>query len=492
MDNSNTMFKVSFELHSLLRDLKRNIWAIVLAGLIALIGTYIVSHSVYTPTYTSSATLVVRAKVGTSGAYTNLSVSAEMAKIFTEVFKQPTTGSLAAAHIGEESFDGRISASVLEETNLLKLSVTADDPELAFRLLCAILEIYPDISSAVFSNVVIDVMLNPEIPTAPSNSISSTNQILFVLLAVIFQCSLITIISVLRNTVKSEKIFVNQVDAKLLGTIAHELPHLSFREKLLRKKRALLISDGYSSLKFSEDYQKIATKLEHIKKISQNKIFAITSVSENEGKSTAAANMAIALAGRGYRVALLDLDTRKPSVFKIFECRRMPTPELVSLFRKAPVITPDFLEAFRYKSSNLYLFMNVKSRKTNPEWINSKLVGEWIREVAEEMDFVILDTAPLVVSADAVSLADTSAQTILVVRTDRAAIEDVNDTAITINASGGVLVGCILNDVYKSFTFFNQLGVGVDGYRRYRYGSGMRRGAYERKPEDTTGHFTRY
>lgn len=488
MDNSN---KVSFELHSLLRDLKRNIWAIVLAGLIALMGTYVVSHSVYTPTYTSSATLVVRAKVGTSGAYTNLSVSAEMAKIFTEVFKQPSMGSLAAAHLGEESFDGRISASVIEETNLLKLSVTADEPELAFRLLCAILEIYPNISSAVFSNVVIDVMLSPEIPAAPSNTISSANQALFVLLAVIFQCGLITIISVLRKTVKSEKIFVNQIDTKLLGTIAHELPHLSFKEKLLRKKRALLISDGYSSLKFSEDYQKIATKLEHIKKMSQNKIFAITSVNENEGKSTAAANMAIALAGRGYRVALLDLDTRKPSVFKIFERRRMQTPELVSLFRTSPVITPDFWETFRYKSSNLYLFTNAKSRKTNPEWINSKLVGEWIREIAKEMDFVLIDTAPLVVSADAISLSDTSAQTILVVRTDRSAIEDINDTAITINTNGGVLVGCILNDVYKSFTFFNHVGVDVDGYRKYHYGSGARQDTYEQKVGKTTGHFTK-
>lgn len=487
--DKNTMFTPSFDLPSLLRDIKNNLWAIVLAALIAFMGTYIASNSVYTPTYTSSATLVVRAKVGTSGAYTNLSVSAEMARIFTEVFKQPSVGKLAAEYLGEASFGGNISASVLGETNLLRLSVTADDPEYAYRLLCAVLEIYPDISSAVFSNAVIDIMLSPQMPTAPSNYISNARMQTFMLLAACLECGLIAMISFFRNTVKNEKIFTEYVDAKLLGTITHERPHLSLEEKLLRKKRALLISDGYSSLKFSEDYQKIATKMEHIGKMSQDKVFAITSVSENEGKSTAAANIAIALADRGYRVALLDMDIKRPSIFKIFECRNIPYPESMNLFAETPEIAGDFFETFRYKDSNLFLFMNKRRHAVNSEWINSKLVCEWIQAIAGEMDFVILDTAPLIVSADAVSLADISDQTILVVRTDRVAIEDVNDAAMTINSSGGVFAGCILNDVYKSFTFFDQIGADAGGYYMYRYGSHKQQGAYERKTEGKAGRF---
>ena len=454
-------------------------------------GTYIASHSVYTPTYTSSTTLVVRAKVGTSGAYTNLSASAEMAKIFTEVFKQPSTGKLAAAYLGEPSFDGTISAVVLAETNLLRLSVTADDPALAYRLLCAVMEIYPDLSTAVFSNAVIDVMLDPEMPTSPSNTMTQTRVLTFVLLAACLECALILGISFMRSTVKNEKSFNNYVDAKLLGTVAHENPHVSFAEKLRRKKRALLISDGYSSLKFSEDYQKIATKMEHIQKNTQNKVFSITSVSENEGKSTAASNIAIALAGRGYRVALLDFDIKKPSVYKIFRRRSLVAPEIVDMFRNAPQITPELLESVRYKNRSLYLFLNIKSHNVTSEWISSTPVSEWVQAIAENMDYVILDTAPLVVSADAVSLADLSDQTILVVRTDRAAIEDVNDAVMTITASGGTLAGCLLNDVYKAFTFFNQIGADASGYYKYRYGSHKRYGAYERKAEEND-HFVRF
>jgi Mrp family chromosome partitioning ATPase len=47
-------------------------------------------------------------------------------------------------------------------------------------------------------------------------------------------------------------------------------------------------------------------------------VIAITSVAENEGKSTCAANIAVSLADRGNKVILLDLDFKKPALYKIF------------------------------------------------------------------------------------------------------------------------------------------------------------------------------
>ena len=84
----------------------------------------------------------------------------------------------------------------------------------------------------------------------------------------------------------------------------------------------------------------------------------------------------------------------------------------------------------------------------------------------------------MAVSADAVSLAGISAQTVLVVRTDRASIEDVNESVMTITSGGGVFAGCILNDVYKSFTFFNQIGADAGENYKYYYGVHKRQGAY--------------
>lgn len=471
---------LTFDFHSIIQDLKKNFWVVISAALIAIMGVYIASHSVHTPMYTSTATLVVRAKAGTDGAYTNLSVSSEMAQIYTEIFKQPSVKKLAAAHLGEEEFNGNITASVQGSTNLLNLSVTAEDPEIAYRHLCAVLEIYPNISSAVFSNAVIDVIQDPQMPTSPSNTISNSRQTLIVVLAIGVQCGLIIFLSCLRYTIKNEKVFVDNIDAKLLGTIVHEKPHLSLKERLLRKKRALLINDGYSSLKLTEDFLKIVTKLERIRKTTQDKIFTITSVGENEGKTTSAANIAIALARRGYRVMLLDLDIVKPSIHKAFEYRHLPTPELTTLFSREVEGLQELLDFFRYKKTNLFLVMNKKKHNVDTEWISSKQVRQWIKELSENVDFLILDTTPMAVSADAVSLVEIVDQTILVVRTDRSRIEDVNEAAKSITSRGGVLAGCILNDVHKPVTLFGQVGIEPSRYYRYRYGSYRQYGNYGR------------
>ena len=57
---------------------------------------------------------------------------------------------------------------------------------------------------------------------------------------------------------------------------------------------------------------------------SGGKVLVITSVSENEGKSTLAANLAITLAARGKRVLLVDGDIRRPAQFLILGVDRPP------------------------------------------------------------------------------------------------------------------------------------------------------------------------
>ncbi|MBQ8026777.1 MAG: hypothetical protein IJ261_01520, partial [Clostridia bacterium] len=256
MNKNRSWFTITFEWNSLVKDLIRNFWAIILAGVIAYMGISVVEKSVYTPIYKSSAVLVVRSKVGSSGIYSNLSASTEMATIFTRVFDQPSMKSLAAENLGLDSFDGTISAEVNGTTNLMNISVEAEEPELAFRLLTSVLEVYPNISDAVFTNAVVDVISDPQMPTRPSNSVLTRYRNHIVLLAMALEAGLIVLLSLLRETVKEERGFSDKIDSQLVATVSHERPHLSLKEKLKRKKRSLLINDAYSSLKFTEDYQK--------------------------------------------------------------------------------------------------------------------------------------------------------------------------------------------------------------------------------------------
>lgn len=439
-------------------------------------GIYVAQRSVYSPTYTSSATLVVRAKNGTTSTSINLSVSADMARIYAAVFQESSMKALAAENLGMEHFEGNISISVVEGINLMTVSVTADDPELAYHLLSSMLEVYPQISEAVFSNAVIDIMIAPQMPDAPSNQISMQYRGLLILAAMAVQTCLIVLLSLLRETVKHERAFEQMVEGKLLGAITHERPHLPLKSRLAHRKGALLINSAFSSLRFSEDYQKIATKLEYFKKNQDATMFAITSVAKNEGKSTIAANIALALSERGYRVVLIDLDLRKPSLYKILGYHEVMEQEFSDVL-SGKIPTQDY-RLLQYKNMGLFLALSKRYRGDAADWLGSDCVKGCLSDLRTKVDFVMIDTPPTSASADAAGLIRLADRAILVVRTDRATAADINDTIATLSNVGGNLAGCILNDVYKTFTFFGQMGTDESGAYRDLYGYGKRYGGY--------------
>lgn len=465
MKNRGSNFSITFEWNSLIKDLIRNSWAIILAAIIAWMGINIFEKSVYTPSYTSTAVLVVRTKSGTTGVYSSLSASSEMATIFTEVFKQPSLKKLAAENLGYDSFDGTISSEVNGSTNIMNIRVKSDDPEKAFKLLSSVLEVYPKVSEFVFTDAVIDVLSAPKMPVSPSNSVLTRYRTHIVLLAMLGVAGLIVLFSLLRETVKEEKGFSDKIDGDLIGTISHERSHLSLKEQLNRKKRSMLINDAYSSLKFTEDYQRIATKLEYAKRNRDERVFEILSVAENEGKSTIAANTAIALSNRGYRVALLDLDMRKPSMHKIFDFKDEIETDFSDVLSQKIAFSK--FSFFRYKKSDLVIAFNKKAYTDASDFFRNDVLKQCIDVLREKVDFVIIDTPPSSVSADAITISGMVDGVLLAIRTDVVPVQDINDAILSISDAGGKLAGCILNDVYKPFTLFGQMGSDETGYYGY-------------------------
>ena len=132
--------KIIIEWHSIFRDLRRNLIFIAMSVLIGVMGIYIAQHSLYSPEYTSTATLVVSAKLGNSNPYTNLSVSSEMAKVFAEVFVQPSMREKAGAYLGT-GFRGSLRANAVTGTNILQVHVSTNHPEVSYNELCAVLAV---------------------------------------------------------------------------------------------------------------------------------------------------------------------------------------------------------------------------------------------------------------------------------------------------------------------------------------------------------------
>lgn len=460
--------KITIEINSLLKDIVRNIWVIVLSALIGAMGFYLSNHIDYKPKYTSTATLAILSGYY-SGSYSTLTFANETANILVNVLTEPSVKESAAEYLGVDSFDGTVSATVLSNTNFIEVKVSSDQPEKSYELLNAVINSHHKVSKKVFKNASLSVIKMPSVPSAPSNRISNDNMGLFVLGGASLAFATIIILSILRNTVKKESDFNEKIDSKLIGIISHENKQMTFKEIKQKKKKGLLIhSNAYISLRFTENFHKIAAKIEHMQSTENCKVFAITSVAENEGKSTCAANLAVSLADRGNKVVLVDFDFKKPALYKIFDEKHSEESELSAILDNK--IDENDFKFKTYKKIPLYLAFNTSPSPEYRTWISGGQLSDFVEKLKATFDYVIIDTAPVSLDttvSDIVKIAD---KTIMVIRTDTVNVNALNDHITTLSKVGSNLAGCILNDVYLNILPFSITGNDETNYYGYKYG----------------------
>ena len=416
-------------------------WWVVLCWMAAMfLGATGVGNLLYTPEYTASSTLVIR-MMGTD-AYTSLAQTTQMTAVYSEIFQSEALRNLVSESIGEP-VEGSISCTQIAETNLLVLSATSPTPRQAYLFIQAALRNYEQVASYVFSDAVLEVVQEPNVPDAPSNSsFFIRRRPGLTLLAGMAAAALIALIYLLRRTVKAAGNASGLLDGPILGTIPFEKKQALYRRGKKKEIPALLLNSPLVSMDFAESSRRAATRVEAHLRHHKAKVLLVCSVEENEGKSTVAANLAIAIAEHGEKVLLVDGDLRKPAQYKIFDRKgekrlslsdvltgKASLEEVLSRNSKA-----GFWELFQYKSV---------------AQAGNLLAGAKLRQLMEELkdqaDVIVIDCPPLAAAADAeiwMHLADTVA---LVVRQDASDVRVINDTVDLIWKSAGDFAGFLLN-----------------------------------------------
>jgi len=290
-----------------------------------MMGTEVVLNNLYQPVYTSSAKFYVSPKDSTNSPYYNVSIAYDMAVALSKVFESPIMASTAAKYMHLPDLPVTISASVPENINLLQLQVKCSSPKLAYDTVTAIMKNYKQVSNFVFDNVIIDILERPTVPVYPSNSVDpSQAKKLAAIIGALLAILLISALSILRDTIKTEDALKHYLDARLLSTIRHEAKNKTIKSKLKHINRSLLITNPVIGYSFSESIKRLCIKLEHITGLRKHVVYLVTSACENEGKSTISANVALGLARCGYKVLLMDCDLRKPAQYKIMDHHSEP------------------------------------------------------------------------------------------------------------------------------------------------------------------------
>ena len=260
MNDQEQVFSLAnLEWHSILRDIRRYAWMIVMAMVTAAMGAYVALHLIIQPTFTSSATIVVTAKTNSDSAYSDLRMSSAMTSVFTQVLGSDLLQEKVAEDMGVLEFPGKLKVEVIPETNLLEISTTAHSPQGAFDLMQSVIKVYPTISDYIYSNAMLDVISHPTMPEEATNFIEDSIVVeLSILGGLLLMTMLIALMSFLKDTVKTETAFHNKVDAKLMAVIHHENKYVSVRSFLGKKnKSSILLNNTLVSFSFVETFHKI-------------------------------------------------------------------------------------------------------------------------------------------------------------------------------------------------------------------------------------------
>lgn len=435
-------------LHSLVFLLLKNLWVIIALCISAVLCYTSVCKLTYSPAYTSSATFMVSAKDATS-AYNSLTTTQSMASVFVEVFQSNVLREKIQEQMPDQHFDGTINTVTIPETNLLIVRVTSEEPDASFRALNLLVDNYSSISDYVFSNAQLEVIKDPVVPVAPSNPLnveSKYSLILFVsgFLAV----GGIVALYLLHDTVKTPKAARRKIDARLLRTINHEKKNKTLRSRLRKRNTAPLITNSLIKKDFIEDNLSLCSALEyHMRKRGQQ-VILITSVGENEGKSTIAANLALALSEKGRRVALLDCDFRKPSLHKIFDMPARKETALTSYLLQEEMGPLSCL--IESKKHGVFLGVSQNSGRSVTKLLNNGRLPALLQQLRTQMDYIILDTPPMLAAADAEALAAMADTALLVVRADFMPTDSINNGLDHLRKSAPEVCGFILNNYHIS------------------------------------------
>lgn len=187
--------------------------------------------------------------------------------------------------------------------------------------------------------------------------------------------------------------------------------------KLFKKKNAVKTQGQTLSLsdksKFAivEAYKAARTNIMFSLSAKEKKCFAVTSYSKGEGKSTVSANLAISFSKMEKRVLLIDCDLRRPNIHNIFKLENKNG--LTNVLGKMI----DIDEAIKHDVLPNLDILPAGTIAPNPsELMCSARFHELYEQFMQEYDYVIFDTAPVGVVADALLLKDMIAGFVVVAR----------------------------------------------------------------------------
>ena len=389
-----------------LRGVLRHITLVILAALIGVMGVRLTANVIYQPEYSSSVTFAVTSKSGLTTTYTNLNAASEMSVVFSQILESSLMSERICQELGVDKLPGTLKAETQGQTNMLVVTATSHSPRQAFLMVQTVKEHYSDFSELIDKNAVLQIMSDAQVSTAPINPMNVRKAtVTAAVICAVLTALLLAWMNISRDTVQNRAAARHKLDGSVLVTVPHEN----------RRKQGgnLLIASPAVSFFFEETFFRLRSAVEASVERSaaarqearQGAVILVTSVAPGEGKSTVAANLALALAKKHENVLLIDADLRNPTQVELFGEGAVQAGGLQALLQASEVTLDGVSRTATYsKAENIALLLN-KKRSGNPaELLSSRNMTRLMELMRQNMDYVVIDSPPFSMFADGIRL----------------------------------------------------------------------------------------
>lgn len=246
---------------------------------------------------------------------------------------------------------------------------------------------------------------------------------------IIYLASLILGLLVPFSVIYANDLLDNKVhNMNSLEKITTDTPVLGEIPKLSRKEDKLVIKEDRSVL--AESLRIIRTNLDYLIKTKQapgvkNNVIYVTSSVPGEGKTFLSTNLSMILASTNKKVLLIGADIRNPKIYTFFtgsNVDKMSKPSrnkdagLTEFLYDNTLTSKDIINPMLVHHNTIDVVYSGRIPPNPAELLMSPRIKELLEEASLKYDYVIVDTAPLMVVTDTLLIAEHANHIIYVTR----------------------------------------------------------------------------
>ena len=363
-----------------------------------------------------------------------------------------------------------MQVSSVNETEYIMVSVTADDPKMAYKIAECICRKAQGKFSEIFKGgeaIIVDKVIYPQYA-------DSKNTLKKIILSAVFGGMLggfiVVLISIFDRKIRKSEEISEKYNISILGeTMLSEHGKSKKRKKGRTNSEADRIIDETTDFDTVETYKAIRTNIMFsVPKHENGKVIVVTSASPGEGKTTTSINLALIFAQMGVKVLLVDCDLRKPRIHRY-----------MGLKRGAGVsnIICGYTEIENAICRNVKENLDVITAGDIPpnpaELFENQSFADMIERLQGEYEYIFIDTPPMTVVTDAVVIMKHCTGAILVAR-QGVTIKDLFASAVEeAKVANAKILGTIFHDSKEKQSKHYYYQRGKYGYKykyNYRYG----------------------